>query len=471
MVFHSPNFLVFLGLLLILFVFVKRWRLAILAVGNIWFYGSSGLGMLLVFAIVTTVVFVAVHGMKRPGFRWLYIVGLAVPVLNLVFFKYTVLLLETWTSLTGWPLAPLEQYASSLVLPVGISFYTFQLLAYLIDVRRGELAPTRSLFRFWVFISLFPQLIAGPIMRGKELMPQVDSIRDRTIPWQDIKYGMYLFFIGLAKKIWIADPLSLEVNEWFAQGAAMSATDAWLAAYGFGFQIYFDFSAYSDMAIGLGWMLGFRLIENFRSPYISADPSEFWRRWHISLSRWIRDYVYIGLGGNRKGAARTHLHLLAAMLISGLWHGAMWTFVLWGGLHGLLLIVHKLTLKLNRWQWIASIRSSFLYRIAAVAVFFHIVTWTWVFFRAQDFGLAIEMTQKMLTVNWLELWQAPLFLLMAGLYGLHVLEYGLRTKEGWFSRVWHWVPFPIRGGVYTAFVFAILYMLRGETYDFIYFQF
>ncbi|GIQ70888.1 MBOAT family O-acyltransferase [Xylanibacillus composti] len=471
MVFHSPNFLVFFGLLLLLFLFVKKWRLAILAAGNIWFYGSSGLGMLAVFVAVTALVFLAVHGMQRPGFRWLYIVGLVVPILNLVCFKYTLLLLETWGSLTGLPLGPMEQFASSLVLPVGISFYTFQLLAYLIDVRRGELEPTRSFFRFWVFISLFPQLIAGPIMRGKELMPQVDAIQEKSIRWQEIKYGMYLFFVGLAKKILIADPLSLEVNEWFAQGAAMSSTDAWLAAYGFGFQIYFDFSAYSDMAIGLGWMLGFRLIENFRSPYISADPSEFWRRWHISLSRWIRDYVYIGLGGNRKGAARTHLNLLAAMLISGLWHGAMWTFVLWGGLHGLLLILHKLTLKLNRWNWVERLRSFWLYRVVAVAVFFHVVTWTWVFFRAQDFTLAMDMTAKMLAVDWLALWQTPMFMLMVGLYALHLFEYGLRTKEALFSRVWHWVPFPIRGVVYAGFVLAILYMLRGETYDFIYFQF
>ncbi len=469
MVFHSPNFLVFFILLLIPILLFRRHRVWLLAVANIIFYGAAGLGVLAVFLCVTLITYLCMHGMKRNTvFFWF---GIGTNVLNLVFFKYTVFLLttiEAWTGSSFW-FSP--SFAHSIVLPVGISFYTFQLISYLIDVRRGDLEPTRSFLKFWVYISLFPQLVAGPIMRGDELMPQLDELHTRRIRWSEIKFGVYLFMVGLIKKILLADPISEMVNPLFAKGMDINAVESWMASYAFGFQIYYDFSAYSDMALGLGYMLGVKLVLNFNSPYISSNPSEFWRRWHITLSRWIRDYIYIGLGGNRKGPVRVQLNLFAAMVISGLWHGAMWTFVLWGAVHGLLLIVYKGTLWFNRYQGIKWMRGTLGYRIAATVIFFHIVTWTWVFFRAENIDQALHMTKQMMFVSWPDLFMQPEMVWIGLFYLLHLLEWLMRRDEAKSAKWWHVVPFPVRSAVYAVMIFAVFYFQRGETYDFIYFQF
>jgi len=273
------------------------------------------------------------------------------------------------------------------------------------------------------------------------------------------------------KKVILADNLDSIVNPLFADIPSLSPEQAWIAAYTFGFQIYFDFSAYSDMALGLGYLLGIRLIINFNTPYLSSNPSEFWTRWHISLSRWIRDYIYFGLGGNRKGPSRTHINLLLAMVISGLWHGAMWHFVIWGAVHGLLLILYKWTLELNRIDWILKLRQHWLYRIVAIVAFFHILTWTWVFFRAKNMSEALELTSLMLQVNVSALASHAYMPLVAGLFALHIFEYILRRYESVSGRVWHWIPAPLRGAVYAALLIIVFYNMKGETYDFIYFQF
>lgn len=476
MVFHSPEFLVFLLVLLVPFYLFKKWRIPLLVIANAVFYGASGAGLLLLFMAVTLVTFLAVHGMRR--WRPLFWIGIGVNVLNLVFFKYTLMIMDTAERLLGRSLLLTDlarewvtDGSGQLILPIGISFYTFQLIACLVDVRRGELEPTRSLFKFWVFISVFPQLIAGPIMRGSELMPQVDGLARRTIRWQEMRYGLYLIFVGLIKKTVFADNLEKLVNPYYADIAALGPEQAWLGAYLFGFQIYFDFSAYSDMALGLGHLIGLKLAVNFRTPYLAGSPKAFWERWHISLSRWIRDYIYIGLGGNRKGWVRTQVNLFAAMLISGLWHGAAWHFVAWGAVHGLILIVHRWTLPLNRIDFIRRLRSAFLYRALAVAVFFQVVSWTWVFFRAETLADAWRMTVLMAQASPMALVAEPLFALVAGLFALHVMEWFLREKEALADRIWHWVPALLRGAVYAALILLIFFNMKGETYEFIYFQF
>ncbi|OUM95156.1 MAG: hypothetical protein BAA02_04025 [Paenibacillaceae bacterium ZCTH02-B3] len=476
MIFHSPEFLVFLLALLVPFYLFKKLRIPLLVVANAIFYGASGFGLLLLFMAVTAATFLCALGLRRR--RPLFWIGLAVNAGNLLFFKYTLMIMDTAERIAGRPLLLTElarqwvtDGSGELILPVGISFYTFQLIAYLIDVRRGDLEPSRNLFKFWVFISVFPQLIAGPIMRGSELIPQVDRLPDRAVRWGEIRYGLYLIFVGLIKKTVFADNLETLVNPRFADIPALTPEDAWVAACLFGFQIYFDFSAYSDMALGLGHLLGLKLVVNFRTPYLSGSPKEFWDRWHISLSRWIRDYVYIGLGGNRKGALRTQFNLLAAMLISGLWHGAAWHFVAWGAVHGLILIVHRWTLALNRFGWVNKMRSSFPYRVLAVAAFFPIVTWTWVFFRAETLAGAWEMTKRMAQVDVTALAAHPLFALLAGLYALHIAEWFMREKEPLAGRIWHFVPAVFRGAVYAALLLLIFFNMKGETYEFIYFQF
>ncbi len=474
MVFHSANFLIFfIGLLVVFFTF-RRGRLLILAIGNAIFYGAAGFSLLVVFFAVSLATYGAALMMHRPRLRWLFHAGIAVNLLNLGFFKYTLFVADTVQSVFDWfgvSVPIFEWVPAEIILPVGISFYTFQLISYLIDVRRGELEPTRSFLKFWVFISLFPQLVAGPIMRGSELLPQLDDLDRKQVRWEQIKFGLYLIVIGLIKKVVFADTIAQYVNPLFEKGLEMSAVEAWWAAYLFGFQIYFDFSAYSDMALGLGWMLGIELVVNFRTPYVSANPKEFWSRWHISLSRWIRDYIYIPLGGNRRGRLRTQFNLLAAMMLSGLWHGAMWTFVVWGAVHGVLQIIHRWSLELNRFGVIERVRRSLPYRIIAVFVFYHIITWTWVFFRAQSMTLAWDMTVKMWTVSWPELFTSTPMFAIAALYLLHLLEFGLRGREETVSRVWHAVPFPLRSACYFAIVLLLFYFLKGETYEFIYFQF
>jgi alginate O-acetyltransferase complex protein AlgI len=473
MIFHSPNFLIFFILLLLIFYSFKRGRIAILATANAVFYGATGWYVFVLFVTVTLLTFAAVHLMRRMGWKWPFWVGLLINLLNLTFFKYTLFIASTLDQFIPgsresfvWEWLPAE-----IILPIGISFYTFQLISYLVDVYRGDIVPTKSFIKFWVYISLFPQLVAGPIMRGNELIPQLDGIEQRNIRWTEIKYGVYLVAVGLIKKVLLADPLSGFVNPLFAKGEAITAVESWWAAYAFGFQIYFDFSAYSDMALGFGYMLGIKLILNFKSPYISSNPGEFWTRWHISLSRWIRDYVYIPLGGNRKGPVRVQINLFAAMVLSGLWHGAMWTFVWWGALHGLLLILHKWSLALNRWTWIANLRRHAVYRVTAVVIFFHVITWTWVFFRAEGFAQALDMSRKMFFVNWVELLTSAPMIWIGALYLLHLLEYALRAHEHKAAVWWHNIPFPVRSTVYAVLIMLLIYFQKGETYEFIYFQF
>lgn len=471
MVFHSPNFLCFFAVLVLCYSLFKKLRLLILAAGNLLFYAASGIGMLAIFLIVTLITYACVQGMRRSGMSWLFWVGISIHVANLVFFKYTLFLVDTVEGILGLELAWAGVIERNIVLPVGISFYTFQFLSYFIDVRKGRIEPTPSLLRFWVYISFFPQLIAGPIMRGNELMPQLEELEKKKVRWSEMKYGLALFITGLLKKIVFADQLAQLVDPLFVQGADLNGAESWIAAYLFGFQIYFDFSAYSDMALGLAGILGIRLVLNFDTPYLSANPSEFWKRWHITLSRWIRDYIYIGLGGNRRGPIRVQFNLLAAMLISGLWHGAMWTFVLWGAVHGLLQIVYRWTLKLNRWMWVKRVREMKLYRIVAVFCFFHVITWTWVFFRAQSFGQALDMTREMLHVDMMQLLHQPMLPWIGGLFLLHMLEYSVRHREVKAAKLWHLVPFPVRSAVYLGILLVLFYFAKGETYEFIYFQF
>lgn len=471
MFFHSANFFIFFILMIIPFLLLKKRRALILAIANAVFYAVAGIGPLFLFLILTILTFIIVHMMQRPKLQWLFHVGIILNLLNLAFFKYSLLAITTLESLTGFQLLNLEAYANTIFLPLGISFYTFEFISYLIDVRRGHSKPTKSFISFWVFVSMFPHLIAGPIMRGEELIPQLDQLKEKRIHWAEIKYGIYLFMIGMCKKLLLADPLARVADRMFAQPDSLGAVDSWIAAYSFCFQIYFDFSAYSDMALGLGYILGVKFIINFNTPYLSSNPTEFWRRWHISLSRWIKDYIYIGLGGNRKGAVRAYINLFAAMVISGLWHGAMWTFVLWGAIHGVALVLHKFSLGLNRWSFIAAIRQSWVYRIIAVIIFFQWITWTWVFFRVTDIQQAFDMSQRMLHVNINDLLHHPNIIWIALLLLLHLLEYLLRHNESAINRWWHFVPFPLRGVSYAVITFVLVYFMQGDTYNFIYFQF
>jgi alginate O-acetyltransferase complex protein AlgI len=386
MLFSSLEFLVlFLPLTLAVAVRLRgqpllRW----IALTSVVFYAFAGHWWFIVPMLITTAVdyrvAILIEGERRlRARRWLLALSLAGNLGMLAYFKYSGLVVRTAEQ--ALVALGLESSAGAfrwveVILPAGISFYTFQTLAYIIDVWRGQAPAERNFVRFAGFVSFFPHLVAGPLTRHHQLIPQLGRIAETGIDprWRT---GVFLFCIGLAKKVLVADRLGNLVDPLVADAGALDAVRAWLALLGYSFQIYFDFSGYSDMAIGLGRLFAIELPQNFNSPYKAVSPSDFWRRWHMTLSFWLRDYLYISLGGNRCSPARRRFNLMATMVLGGLWHGANWTFAAWGAWHGVLLVVHQATPAWARmppfWQ-----RN----------VTFLLVTLGWVFFRAPDFAHA-----------------------------------------------------------------------------------
>lgn len=317
------------------------------------------------------------------------------------FFKYFNFAAESWTALAnalGLPNLGLD-LAFKIVLPLGISFYTFQSMSYAIDVYRGDARAIRNFVDFACFVAMFPQLVAGPIIRFADVAEQLQQ-RSHTLT--KFARGVAFFSVGLGKKVLLANPCG-KVADTVFEAASVTFLDAWYGAIAYAFQIYFDFSAYSDMAIGLGLMLGFVFVKNFDSPYDAQSITDFWRRWHISLSTWLRDYLYIPLGGNRLGEWRTYFNLSIVMLLGGLWHGASWNFVIWGGLHGGLLACER-----------ACGKRPFYFALPKqlrVALTFVILLFTWVFFRARDLPSALTYCATMLGLDS----PAPSAMLLSGI--------------------------------------------------------
>jgi alginate O-acetyltransferase complex protein AlgI len=345
MSFSSPGFLfAFLPVFFIgYFSIPASLRNGFLLIGSLAFYGVDG-GFITVVLIASIVVnhffgkVIASRPFGNARTAWL-VVGVVLNLLPLIYYKYWNFFLSVASDvrvLAGdQPLSAVD-----IVLPAGISFFTFQGLSYLVDIYRREIQPAQSIVDFGMYHTLFPQLVAGPIVRYREVE---SSIVVRPSRLEDIEYGIVRFCIGLAKKIIIADSMGVVADRMFGLGAdQLTMTAAWLGALAYTLQIFFDFSGYSDMAIGLGRALGFRFPENFDQPYTSRSITEFWRRWHMTLSRWFRDYLYIPLGGNRHGPARTFLNLFAVFVLCGLWHGAAYTFLVWGIYHGALLVIEKI---------------------------------------------------------------------------------------------------------------------------------
>ncbi len=319
--------------------------------------------------------------------------ALAVSVVSnlslLGFFKYFNFGLDNYNSLmTALGLSSWHwDTALRVTLPLGISFYTFQSMSYTIDVYRGDARAVRSFIDFACFVSMFPQLVAGPIIRFSDV---ADQLQSRTHTVEKFARGVAMFSLGLAKKILLANACGKIADVVFAATPA-GTLDSWYGLLAYAFQIYFDFSAYSDMAIGLGLMMGFMFAKNFDSPYRSASITEFWRRWHISLSTWLRDYLYIPLGGNRLGTARTYANLAVVMLLGGLWHGAAWTFVIWGAIHGAMLIAERLRGKTSFYERLP--------RPLRVTLTFALVNLAWVFFRSEDLPSALAFVGRLFGVG------------------------------------------------------------------------
>jgi len=344
------------------------------------------------------------------------------------------------------------------MLPVGVSFYTFKSMSYCIDVYRGEAPPISNFIDFNAFEALFPDLVAGPIIRYAAIEEQM---RRRTHTFDKFARGIAFFACGLGKKILLANPMGHLADTAFHAGH-LGALDAWTGAIGYAFQIYFDFSGYSDMAVGLALMFGFLLIQNFDAPYHAASITEFWRRWHISLSTWLRDYIYIPLGGNRRGEKRTYINLMIVMLLGGLWHGASWNFVIWGGIQGGMLAVERLQGKDSFYRQLP--------RALRVAITFAIVCVSWVFFRAHTLPEAGRYLGAMFGAS------AGNDLLAGALYTpFHVLIFVVAAGVVWVApQSWQWtrqLTLPRVVWLVVMFVVALLVMWTQTANPFLYFQF
>jgi len=379
------------------------------------------------------------------------------------FFKYfnfgidNINALALWTGLDGLRL----DTALRVTLPLGISFYTFQSMSYAWDVFRGRATAIRSFIDFACFVSMFPQLVAGPIIRFSEV---ADQLRERTYTMAKFARGVAFFSVGLAKKVLLANPCGKIADLAFDAGS-LTVLDAWYGITAYAFQIYFDFSGYSDMAIGLGLMLGFVFPKNFDSPYISQSITEFWRRWHISLSTWLRDYLYVPLGGNRKGPLRTYVNLFIVMLLGGLWHGASWNFVVWGGIHGSFLAFERMQGKTAPyWRLPAPLR---------VALTFVVVLITWVYFRAADLPAAGRYLSSMFALA-----DVPgTAHLLAGIVyqPYYLLTFVAAAIVTWACpQTWDWsrtITAPKAVAVAAAFVMAAVMLTTQAFNPFIYFIF
>ncbi len=384
MLFSSLTFLyAFLPLVLLLYYVLpdQRWRNTVLLVSSLLFYAWGDLRSVPLLLAATLAVWVCGLGMageRPPGLRhFCFIFSLLLLIGTLFLFKYLNFFVSSVSNLTGHSFS-----LRHIALPAAISFYTFQLLSYVIDLRRGDISHEKNIFRFLLYICFFPQLLQGPIVRFGEIRSEL-SIRHTS--WNEVLSGSRRFILGLAKKVLLADSLAIIANSIYAAPSFAGTAALWLAGLCYTLQSFFDFSGYSDMAVGLGLFFGFHLPENFRYPYAALSVSDFWRRWHMTLTRWFRDYVYIPLGGNRVSRPRYLLNILSVWALTGLWHGASWNFVLWGLYNGILLLVERFILK-NQEQWPRILRNSLTFALVLIG---------WVIFSHQDFSVLTRVLRNM----------------------------------------------------------------------------
>lgn len=473
MIFSSGIFLWLFAAFIVVYLLLQRRttaRLMFVTLFSYYFYYKSSGTYFFLLAVVTVSDFLLALLMEHTVTRWKrklwVVVSLCVNLGLLCYFKYTNFLLECWASLTGGSFSMLDIF-----LPVGISFFTFQSLSYTIDVYRREIKPLTNLLDYAFYVSFFPQLVAGPIVRARDFIPQIR--RPLFVSDEMFGHGIFLIMSGLFKKAVISDYISVNfVERIFDNPTLYSGVENLMGVYGYALQIYCDFSGYSDMAIGIALLLGFHFNINFDSPYKSASVTEFWRRWHISLSSWLRDYLYISLGGNRKGKVRQYVNLIITMFLGGLWHGASWNFVLWGVLHGVALAVHKFWMSLTGRK--KGEQSHGIRRFFGVVVTFHFVCFCWIFFRNADFATSVDMLRQIFTVFRPQLlpqllagyWEV--FALMGLGYMLHFLP---DNWERACTKTVIRLPLLGKAVLMIALIYLVIQMKSSDIQPFIYFQF
>ena len=482
MLFNSLEFLLFFPLVFLLyFNLPARARWGLLLVASYIFYASWNpfyTGLIVFSTLVDYFAAIKLEQAKtkraRKGFLLL---SLCSNLGLLGFFKYYAFFSGETNRLLEWLGLGAALPYFNLLLPVGISFYTFQTMSYSIDVYRGKREAERHLGYFALYVTFFPQLVAGPIERSTRLLPQLRSLESCHFEYDRVRSGMQLAFWGMFKKIVVADWLAEYVDTVYATPEVYGGVPCILATYFFAFQIYYDFSAYSDIARGCARIFGIELMVNFRTPYHSRSIKEFWQRWHISLSTWFRDYVYFPLGGNRRGFGRTAFNLLVVFLVSGVWHGANWTFLIWGGIHGALIIGYIATQR-PREKLFAALRmapGSLLGRVVATAITFHVVLISWVFFRAESLSDAVLVLGKFTQVLPLSIGDGQIsagmgrgqFLFLFAAIGLvSVLEF-----RGVIFKLFKSESTAVRWVTYVALCALLLAAGHFEPSQFLYFQF
>lgn len=397
MIFSSGIFLFLFAAFSLFYGFMRRTpmlRMIYVSLFSVYFYYKTG-GVYFVLLIVVSLVDFIIGRLLgrtegRHARRFLVALSVTANLGMLAYFKYTNLFVQIANDLAGHDIFAFH----NIFLPVGISFFVFQSMSYTIDVYRRQLKPLDCWLDYFFYLSFFPQLVAGPIVRARDFIPQIRQ-NPLTVTREMFGRGLFLIMVGLVKKAVISDYISVNfVDRVFDNPMLYTGFENLMGVYGYALQIYCDFSGYSDMAIGLALLLGFKFPKNFDAPYKSATITEFWRRWHISLSSWLKDYLYISLGGNRKGRIRTYVNLIITMLLGGLWHGAAMRFVLWGGFHGVLLALHKLLMSLfpRLKPTGAGMRRG--WKVAGALVTFHLVCLGWIFFRARDVDTGMDVLEQ-----------------------------------------------------------------------------
>ncbi|MEM6705176.1 MAG: MBOAT family O-acyltransferase [Acidobacteriota bacterium] len=477
MIFTELRFFAFFAL-----VFVVTWGLESNRSRKLWLLAASFafysawdwrfLSLILVSTLVDYGVGLALGAEPRESRRrWLLGTSLAVNLGLLATFKYAGFFVESAEELLAWLGLQTSRSSLEIVLPVGISFYTFQTLSYTIDIYRRRLEPSRSLLDVALFVAFFPQLVAGPIVRASHFLPQLAN----QAQWTAVRVRplLVLFLTGFIKKACIADNVAVPVDAYFASPASYGSAAAWVAVLLFAVQIYCDFSGYSDMAIASAGLLGFHLGENFRHPYVATSPREFWQRWHISLSTWLRDYLYIPLGGNRGGAARTIRNLMLTLVLGGLWHGAAWRFLFWGFLHGLALAVHR-ALALHERPAAEQepdaprrpLQNS-LGALLGLVLTQGVVALGWIFFRAPDWASALATLHAVAGhADGSGAFDPRWWLLILGFGALHAL---FARTEG--RDLTSDVPRPVFAVAYGLAVGGAILFVQVDVQPFLYFQF
>ncbi|MCF7561792.1 MBOAT family protein [Sabulilitoribacter multivorans] len=471
MLFNSLSFVLFLVIVIVLYyskIFNWTGKKRMLLLSSYVFYGMWNPPLVILLWISTIVDWtagkkLAVEENQKKRKMWL-LLSMFVNLGFLAFFKYGDFLLENFVSLVNMVGIEFQARPMDIILPMGISFYTFQTMSYTIDMYKRKIEPAKTFLDFALYVTFFPQLVAGPIVRAKDLITQFYEEKKATA--NQFIWGTFLLTIGLFQKVVLADTLLADTSdEVFGAKSILNGLDAWTGTLAFSGQIFFDFAGYSTCAIGIALMLGIVLPDNFKYPYASIGFSDLWKRWHISLSSWLRDYLYIPLGGNRHGITRMYVALMLTMLLGGLWHGAAWTFVVWGALHGIYLVIERL-LK-NR----IHIKINAFNGVLLALLTYMLVNFTWVFFRAREFSTAKNMINSMLFINsdGEKILQSfdiiKVFLLITLLFICHwvmrntsMKEVSLKTPAWLLGIVW-------------AIMFFLIVISQGTGEQFIYFQF